>query len=187
VNTGLTLESELIGVQVVSLYAMQYGTVQQRVNDWRGRAGTSYLFYSFDEAVDGVLARHDYEQIYYIRMIPALRFNSDHGDLLVADLYGDCKGKPFTGVKGRQILTLQTPLLTIASAARSCAEKHPEAQVVVKVIGDQEMEELPKRAPLRSWSSQSLGGGEMIEFAEHANFYDKKYVRAVVRNFLAAN
>ncbi len=120
-------------------------------------------------------------------MIPALRFDSANGSLLIADLWGDTNYKPFTGVKGQRFLLRNTALLTIANAAKAQATITTGAHVIIDIIGNKITEPLARGTRLGSWSSYLVPEVGEFNWAADENSYQATHARAVKRNFIAAH
>ena len=186
-QTGLVLESELTNVELIVGLALTSGFVFQPTEEVRGRSAVPTLYFTDDalrEAID-ISLETAVDPVYAIREIPILRFESHHGSLIVADLWGDCKAKPFTGIKGQKYLQPNTPLITIANAAKAQAKNTPDAQVIVDIVDTTEAEIVTRTTRFQAYSS--IINSEMMDmyWVADENPYPTKYARSVKRNFEA--
>lgn len=156
-QSGQVFESHLTGLAVVTVYVMTHGNIRHSTESVRGREATPSIYFNqntIDTQIQHVF-NTEFDPVFAVRMIPALRFDSQSGSLLVADLWVDTKYKPFTSAKARELLSPTTPLIAIANAARAQASETPGSQVTVSVIGNEPTQTLTKGARLTSLSSYS--------------------------------
>lgn len=184
-QTGLILESELTGVEVIKCTVLTHGSIRDSTESIRGRTATPSLHIteeSMIEEINSIMVINQ-DAVFAYREIAAIRFDSNHGSLLVADLWGETRYKPFTGVKGRTHLTDSTPLLRIARAAEAQAALTPNSQVLVTVIGLEQTTPLKPRDRLLAYSSYTVPEVGDFMWAEDPNHYKATNARAVVKNF----
>lgn len=190
-QAGLILESDLTGVEVIKCCVLTHGWIQDSTESVRGRDAKPSLHLTEDSMfgeINSILDSNP-DFVFAYREIPALRFDSNHGSLLVADLWGDTSYKPFTGVKGRKYLTDTTSLLRIAQAAQAQAAKTPGSQVTVSVIGQEKTTPLKPRGRLLAFSSYTIFSDDpadfwaQLEWAEDGNDYKATHARSVRKNF----
>ena len=175
---GLVLESHLTNVEVVAVYALSTGHVNDSLD--RVRSGADQRFLLTREKVEAALAAlWEEDRVFFVRMIPALRFDSRHGCIVVADVWGNSEYRSFTGKHGQRYLQSTTPLLTIANAAER--EGGSDTWIAVAQRGDTEI--LAPRRPPRSWLVYS----PTEPWVDEENTHPTSHVRAVVRNFHAVN
>lgn len=184
-DTGLILESHLTSVEVILCRALTHGSISDSTESIRGRGAKPTIHFtekSMVVEIDSVLDFH-VDEVFAVREIPALRFDSDHGSLVIADLWGDTRYRPLTGAKGRSLLNHLTPLITIAEAAKQEASQTPHSQVVIAVIGAEETEVLKPRHRLVAYSSFRNPEVGDFRWADDENNYKATDARAVKRNY----
>lgn len=177
-QTGLVLESHLTNVEVVAVYALSTGHVNDSPDRLRSGADQRFLL-SRGKVESALAALWQEDQVFLVRMIPALRFDSRHGCIVVADVRGAGEFRSFTGKRGQRYLQSTTPLLTIADAAER--EGGSDIWIAVAERGDTEI--LAPRRPPRSWLVYS----PTDPWVDEENTHPTGHVRAVVRNFHAVN
>ncbi|MCF8530936.1 MAG: hypothetical protein K9G12_06900 [Candidatus Nanopelagicales bacterium] len=190
-HAGLILESDLTGVEVIKCVVLTHGWIHDSTESVRGRGARPSLHLTEDSMFGEINSIVDSspDPVFAYREIPALRFDSNHGSLLVADLWGDTLYKPFTGIKGRKYLTDTTPLLRIAQAAQAQAAKTPGSQVSVSVIGQEKTTPLKPRGHLLAFSSYTIFSDDPADFwtefkwAKDENDYKATHARSVKKNF----
>lgn len=184
-QTGLILESELTSVEAIKCLVLTYGSIRDSTESIRGRTATPSLHLTEEAMIEEINSIMDTnaDAVFAYREIAALRFDSSHGSLLVADLWGETRYKPFTGVKGRAYLTDSTPLLKIAQAADAQAASMPNSQVLVTVIGLEQTTPLKPRERLLAFSSYTVPEEGDFMWAEDPNQYKATNARAVKKNF----
>lgn len=187
-ESGLILESHLTDLEIVLCKVLTHGHISHPTEWIRGRSATPTFHFddtSMNNEINNVLSQEP-ETVFALREIAALLFISDEGGLLVADLWGDTRYKPFTSKKSRDLFTAQTPLLKIADAARKQAVITPGSQVIITLIDHEIVEVLQPRHRLKSFSSFSAPERSEIQWAEDENHYTTSHARAALRNFQAA-
>lgn len=187
-ESGLILESHLTDLEIVLCKALTHGDISHPTEWIRGRSATPTIHFddsSVNNEINSVLSQEP-EAVFAVREIAALIFTSDEGGLLVADLWGDTRYKPFTSKKSRDLFTAQTPLLKIADAARKQASITPGSQVIITLIDQILVEVLQPQHRLKSFSSFAVPEVYEIQWAEDENHYSATHARAALRNFQAA-
>lgn len=184
-QSGLVLESELTGVEVIKCAVLTHGSIRDSTESIRGRTAAPSIHLTEESMIEKInsVMNIDDDAVFAYREIAALRFDSNHGSLLVADLWGETRYKPFTGVKGRTYLTGSTPLLKIAQAADAQAASMPNSQVLVNVIGLEPTTPLKPRERLLAFSSYTVPEEGDFMWAEDPNQYKATNARAVMKNF----
>ncbi len=177
---GLVLESDLTNVEVVAVYALTMGRASDAPEFAHDRGRDARFLLTRGKVESALSALWEDDHVFSIRMIPALRFDSRHGCIVVADVWGDSEYRAFTGKRGQHYFRPSTPLLSIANAAE--AERHSGAEIWVGIAQRGDTEILAPRRPPRSWLAYSPDD----PWADEENTYPTSTVRAVVRNFHAA-
>ncbi len=107
-QTGHILESHLTGMDAIVGYVLTHGDIKAPTESIRGRLARPKLFFTVQDR-DTAVTEHDrFDWVFAKPMIAALRFDSQHGSVVVADLWCDCNYKQSTGVKGQQLLRSPT-------------------------------------------------------------------------------
>jgi len=125
---GRYLEDELVGVQMVIMNALTSGSIHLPTSSVRGRDAQPDLFATLEQAEAVVDSGWSPVIAFYIRQVPALRFDTLHGSVVVTDLWGETKYRPLRGVKARPALRIHAPLMAVAErvdAMRYMRGVHP--------------------------------------------------------------
>ena len=188
---GRYLEDELVGVEIVIMNALTSGSIYLPTSSVRGRDAHPDLFATYEQAEAVVDSAWSPDIAFYVRQVPALRFDTMHGSVVVTDLWGDTKYRALRGVKARPALRIHAPLMAVAErvdSMRALRDVRP-SDVVVTAVGWGETEALRPRVALRASSSYALGDADGLrrEWIPEPNAYDRAGLRAVVGEFLREN
>lgn len=184
------LEAELTGLQLVTVHALTSGSINEPTSWIRGRAAEPTLHLTADTVCASVDAAWTPGFVFYWREIPSLRFTTEHGSVIVTDLWGDTQYRTLRGVKARSALVLDAPLIRAATRVEMLCSKGSTSPVLVTVAGTQRVELLRPRVPLRAWSSCAAGDddvGFVCQWVAEENAYDRAGARAVIREFQLVN
>jgi len=188
---GRYLEDELVGVQAVIMNAVTSGSIHLPSSSVRGRAAQPDLFTTLEQVEAMIDSAWLPDIAFYIRQVPALRFDTLHGGVVVADLWGDTKYRALRGVKARPALRVHAPLMAVAERVdqmRAMRGVRPR-DVVVTAVGWDEVDTLRPRVALRASSSYTRrdADGQRLEWTPEPNPYDRAGLRAVIAEFLREN
>ena len=188
---GRYLEDELVGVEMVIMNALTSGSIHLSTSSVRGRDAQPDLFATYEQAEAVVDSAWSPDIAFYVRQVPALRFDTMHGSVVVTDLWGETKYRALRGVKARPALRIHAPLMAVAErvhSMRALRDVRP-SDVVVTAVGWGETEALRPRVTLHASSSYTAGDGVGLrrEWIPEPNAYDRAGLRAVVGEFLREN
>ena len=156
---GRHLEDELSAVEAVIAYAVNDGSVRQSTEWVRGRHAPLNVFPTrgaFDAFID---VAWDPQRVFFVRQVPALRFDTVHGGVLVTDAWGDTDYRTLRAKAGVSALRVGAPLLQVARRVEELRGLRPAGQmpaIIVQPTGWQEIEVLRPRVHLRAWSSMAM-------------------------------
>ena len=85
------LEDELVGVEMVMMNALTSGSIHLPTSSVRGREAQPDLFATSEQAEAVVDSAWNPDIAFNVRQVPALRFDTLHGSVVVADLWGTSK------------------------------------------------------------------------------------------------
>lgn len=187
---GEFLEAELTGVQLAVTHALTIGSITTPSSWMRGRIAEPYFYLTADAVRAAVDAAWMPDLIFYWREIPSIQFMTAHGSVIVTDLWGASRYRTLRGAKARPALVVDAPLMRAASRVEMLCSKGSTSPVLVTKVGTQEVDPLKPRVPLRAWSSYAAwdgDAGDVCQWILEANAYDRAPIRAVIREFYAAN
>ena len=187
---GQFLEAELIGLQLVTMHALTSGTIDMPSQWVRGRSAAPTLLLNADDVKTVVDATWLPDVVFAWREVPSIQFVTEHGSVIVTDLWGDTQYRSLCGVKARSALTLGAPLIRAATLVEQLCHKGSTSPVLVTLVGNERVDPLRQRVPLRAWSSYANPHevkGEECAWLADENHYNRAGARAVLRNYLAAN
>lgn len=193
---GRHLEDELALVEVIVAYVMSHGPIDAPTEWVRGRESPLRVFATRD-SVDAFIASACFpEHVFYLRQVPALRFDTMHGAVMVTDVWGDTRFRALHGKHGRGSLRVDTPLVHVAQQIQKLRQPPnavPQPVLVVTSIGWQDTELLLPRMRLRAWSSYAAWKddaaylGPSCDWWQEPHSVERAGVTAVARAFRTMN
>lgn len=177
-----------MGVAPILLYVASYAPGESPTGEIRSRNATLYVFTSQSDFEDWATDVWLPDRAIFGRQVPALRFDTLHGSVVVADVWDDTGFEFLHGKPGNRALKVNTPLSHVAGwisrAARTVVDDAFPA-FVVRAIGWAETEPMPPRAPFRNFASYATVDG--FTFINDGNDGDRSGVRGVIRAFRSIN
>jgi len=175
------LDSDVTGFEIVYGYVLTFGSVHSPTIEIRGRNAVPSLLLSEDTALTAMHALWVPERVFSIRSIPALRFDSTAGSLLVADLWGDSGYWAFTYAKSQHLLTLGIPMSAIAAAAEQMRignSRRPSATIFMRATTPEETTVMPPRGRLPYVTSMMIDD-YFVGWAQEQNRYPRAPINAI--------
>ncbi|MCX6421611.1 MAG: hypothetical protein NT180_04495 [Actinobacteria bacterium] len=183
------LDSDVTGFEVVYGYVLTFGSVHSPTVEIRGRDAIPSLLLSEDTALTAMHALWVPERVFAIRSIPALRFDSTAGSLLVADLWGDAGYWAFTYATSRHLLTLGIPMSAIATAAEQMRvgnSRRPPATILLRATTPEETTILPPRGRLPYVTSMMIDD-YFVGWAQEQNRYPRTPINTIRKIYSELN
>lgn len=197
---GRHREDELVGVASILLYVASHAPGESPTGEVRGRHLPLHAFTSesaFLEWGEGIW-RPDH--VVYGRQVPAVRFDTIHGSVAVADVWDDTGFAFLHRRPGSRALKVNTPLSHVAgwiSHASRTVVGDDFPSFVVHPVGWAKTEPLPPRARLKAYASYLMGDGPVrgegissgggLTWVNDGNDSDRSGVRGVVKAFRNVN
>ena len=177
-----------MGLAPILLYVASYAPGESPTGEIRSRNATLYVFTSQSDFEDWATDVWLPDRAVFGRQVPALRFDTLHGSVVVADVWDDTGFEFLHGKPGNRALKINTPLAHVAGwisrAARTVVDDTFPA-FVVRAIGWAETEPMPPRAPFRNFASYATVDG--FTFINDGHDEDRSGVRGVIRAFRSIN
>lgn len=193
---GRHLEDELVWVEPVLTYVASHGPVDAPTDWIRGRESPIEVFSNRDHLYAFLEETWFPERVFYVRQVPALRFDTEHGSVVVTDIWGETGFGALRLKRSAGLLRIHAPLFPVAKTVAVLAGT-PRGGVwprfQVSRISFAPTEVLRPRVKLLAWSSySSWPGGELAshpvcEWAVEPNSYQRRGVMAVGKAFLQVN
>ena len=185
---GRHLEDELVGVAPILLYVASRAPGESPTGEIRSRNATLYVFTSQSDFENWAADVWLPDRAVYGRQVPAIRFDTVHGSVAVADVWDDTGFEFLHRKPGNRTLKVNTPLSHVAGwinrAARTVVnEEFPV--FVVHAIGWADTESMPPRAPFRAFASYATAEG--FTLINDGNDHDRSGVRGVINAFRSTN
>jgi hypothetical protein len=187
---GKYLEAELMGLQIVRVHVLTSGPIEDPTSWVQGRIADPTLYLTAEAVHTTIEGSWAPDWVFFWREVPSVRFITDHGSVVVTDLWGDTQYRTLRGVKARAALTFDAPLIRAAERVELLSAMSKTSPVIVTPIGPDCVEPLLPRGSLQAWSSYAAPdheGGYTCLWAKEANDYNRAGARSVMREFLAAN
>lgn len=185
---GRHLEDELVGVAPTVLYVASHAPGESPTGEIRGRNATLYVFTSQSDLESWAADVWLPDRAVFGRQVPALRFDTIHGSVVVADVWDDTGFEFLHSKPGNRVLKVNTPLAHVAGwisrAARTVVDDEFPI-FVVHAIGWAETERMPPRAPFRTFASYATDDGFTLMNDGYED--DRSGVRGVIKAFRSIN
>ena len=185
---GRHLEDELVGVAPILLYIASHAPGESPTGATRGRDATLHVFISQSDFEQWATEIWRPDRAVYGRQVPAIRFDTVHGSVAVADVWDDT-GFDFLHRKpGNRALKVNTPLSHVAgwiSQAERTVVDEDFPMFVVHAIGWAKTEPMPPRARFKAFASYATDDG--FTLLNDGNDDDRSGVRRVIRAFKSIN
>lgn len=185
---GRHLEDELVGVAPILLYVASHAPGESPTGAIRGRSATLYAFTSQHDFEDWAAEIWSPDRAVFGRQVPALRFDTLHGSVVVADVWDDTGFEFLHRRPGNRTLKVHTPLAHVAGWISRAERTMVDDEVpvfAVHAIGWTETEPMPPRARFRAFASYATDDG--FAFVNDGNEDDRSGVRGVIRAFKSVN
>lgn len=182
------MEDDLVGVAPILLYVASIAPGESPTGEIRSRKATLHVFTSQSEFEDWAAYVWLPDRAVFGRQVPAVRFDTLHGSVVVADVWDDTGFEFLHGKPGNRALKVNTPLAHVAgwiSRAASTLVDDEFPVFVVQAIGWAKTEPMPPRAPFRNFASYATDDG--FTFMNDGHDDDRSGVRGVVRAFRSIN
>jgi hypothetical protein len=177
-----------VGVAPILLYVASHAPGESPTGEIRSRNATLYVFTSQSDFEDWAADVWLPDRAVFGRQVPALRFDTLHGSVVVADVWDDTGFEFLHGKPGNRVLKVHTPLAHVAGwisrAARTVVDDAFPV-FVVHAIGWAETEPMPPRSPFRTFASYATYDG--FTFVNDGYDDDRSGVRGVIRAFRSIN
>lgn len=182
------MEDELVCVAPILLYVASHAPGESPTGEIRSREAPLYVFTSQPDFEDWAAEIWRPDHAVFGRQVPALRFDTLHGSVVVADVWDDTGFEFLHSRPGNRALKVNTPLAHVAGwiSSATCAVVDDAFPVfVVRAIGWAETEPMPPHAPFRNFASYATDDG--FTFINDGNDDDRSGVRGVIRAFKGIN
>lgn len=197
---GRHLEDELVGVASILLYVASHAPGESPTGEVRGRNVPLHTFASESEFLEWGEAMWRPDHVVYGRQVPAVRFDTIHGSVAVADVWDDTRWEFLHRRPGSRALKVNTPLSHVAGwishASRTVVDDEFPS-FVVHPVGWGETEPMPPRAHFKAYASYLMGDGLVrgggisagggLTWVNDGNDSDRSGVRGVIKAFRNVN
>ncbi|MBM3685574.1 MAG: hypothetical protein FJW85_01020 [Actinobacteria bacterium] len=197
---GRHLEDELVGVTPILLYVASHAPGESPTGEVRSRGAALHVFASEWAFLEWGQEMWRPDHAVYGRQVPAIRFDTLHGSVAVADVWDDTGFEFLHRRPGNRALKISTPLSHVAgwiSHAERTVVDEEFPVFVVQTIGWAETEPMPQRARFRAYASYLMGDGLVrgggieaeggLTWVNDGNDSDRSGVRGVVKAFKSIN